>query len=88
MKITNNLNYADGKLWRCSSNSPYHNDKYNIRKRFNFRAFKFNYTSYLFSYFYCFLDNLSIEKSYIEISNIKNIIDNHTVWKQSISNLY
>ena len=80
MKMVANQNYADGKLWRCRANTSYHDVKYNIRKESILE--KTNLPLQVI-YFLTF-----IEKSYIEISNNKNLIDNHTVSKESISNLY
>lgn len=52
MKLVNNINYADGKLWRGRPNYPCHDIKYNIRKNSIFEKINISLqVLYFFNFF-------------------------------------
>jgi len=72
MKLENNKNYLDEKVWRCSSKIKVHEEKKN-RENSLFEEVNIPIPILYFLTLYCFTEKLSIEKAFIEINDNKNL---------------
>ena len=88
MKLDNNKNYLDGKVWRCRTKIIPHDIKINIRDKSLFEDCNIQLQIIYFLTFYCFPEKLSIEKSYLEIKNNQNLFGFKLCTKNSISKVY
>lgn len=88
MKLENNQIYLDGKIWRCRSNTPYHDLKINIRTDSIYEDSLIPLPVLYFITFYCLRENYSLEKIYIEVNSIKNLLRNNTISIIGISKIY
>ena len=88
MTLENNLNYLDAKVWRCRSKIITHDIKINIREKSVFELINIPLPIIYFLMFYCFTEKFSLDKSYIEVNDNKNLFGNVTCTKNSISKLY
>ena len=78
MKLENNQTYLDGKIWRCRSNTPYHDLKINIRTDSIYEDSLIPLPVLYFITFYCFPENYSLE----------NLLGDNTISKIGISKIY
>lgn len=88
MILSNNNSYADGKIWRCRGGIPLHDIKTNIRTNSIFENINIQIQILYFITFFCFIENLSLEKAFIETNNNKEILGNNTVTINGISKIY
>ena len=88
MKLENNQTYLDGKIWRCRSNTPYHDLKINIRTDSIYEGSQISLPVLYFVTFYCFPENYSLQKTYIEVNSYKNLLGNNAISKIAISKIY
>ena len=83
MTLIENKKYIDNKIWRWRS-KKYH--KINLIKDYIFEDIKIPLPIINFLIFICFIDNYSIENSYIETNNNSNLFGDVIVSKEEISN--
>ena len=73
MKLENNKNYMDEKIWRCQSKQSLHDEKVNIRKNSVIENINIPLPIIYFLILYCFIEKYSLDKSYIEVNDNKNL---------------
>ena len=88
MKLENNKNYMDEKIWRCRSKQLIHDEKVNIRKNSVIENINIPLPIIYFIIKCCFIEKYSLDKSFIEINEKKNLFGNKTCTKASIGKLY
>ena len=88
MSLVNNNLYADGKLWRCRGGISAHDNKFNIRKNSIYENINIQIQILYFITFYCFIENLSLEKAFTETNKVKDFLGNNTVTINGISKIY
>ena len=88
MNLENNQNYMDRKVWRCRSKIMNHDIKKNIRDNSVFELVNIPLPIIYFLIFYCFTEKFSIEKSFIEINDNKNLFEGQICTKNAISKLF
>ena len=88
MNLENNQNYMDRKVWRCRSKIMNHDIKKNIRDNSFFELINIPLPIIYFLIFYCFTEKFSIEKSFIEINDNKNLFEGQICTKNAISKLF
>ena len=88
MILSNNNLYADGKIWRCRGGIPSHDIKTNIRTNSIFENINIQIQILYFVTFFCFIENLSLEKAFTETNNNKEFLGNNTVTINGISKIY
>ena len=79
MKLERNSYYKDGKLWRCSSQIPLHDVKFNLRKNSVNENINVPIQILYFITFYYFTDNFYIERAFNECNNNANLYDGKTI---------
>ena len=62
MKLENNKNYMDGKIWRCRSKQLLHDEKVNIRKNSVIENINIPLPIIYFLILYCFIKKYSLNK--------------------------
>ena len=88
MKLENNKNYMDEKIWRCRSLQILHDEKVNIRKNSVIENINIPLPIIYFLILYCFIEKYSLDKSIIEVNDNKNLFGGKTCSKGSIGKLY
>ena len=88
MKLENNKNYLDEKVWRCRSKIFVHDEKKNIREKSLFEDVNIPLPILYFLTIYCFTEKLSIEKAFIEINDNKILFWGKTCSMKGITKVY
>ena len=71
MKLENNKNYLDEKVWRCRSKINVHDEKKNIRENSLFEDVNIPLPILYFLTIYCFNENYQLEKLLLKLMIIK-----------------
>ena len=88
MKLENNKNYLDEKVWRCRSKIFVHDEKKNIREKSLFEDVNIPLPILYFLTIYCFTEKISIEKAFIEIKDNKSLFGGKTCSMKGITKVY
>ena len=78
----------DDKIWRCPSKHPLYELRFNLKIRALYDNIHVPIQILYFIIFYCFIDNLSIEKAYNECNNSKFLFKGKIVSKNAIIKKY
>ena len=70
MKLENNKNYMDEKVWQCRSKVNNHDTKKNIRENSVFEYINIPLPILYFLTFYCFTEKYSLDKSFLEVNDL------------------
>ena len=88
IKLENNKNNLDEKVWRCRSKIKVHDEKKNIRENSLFEDVNIPLPILYFLTIYCFTEKLSIGKAFIEINDNKILFGGKTCSMKGITKVY
>ena len=86
--MENNQKYMDKKVWRYRAKLNIHDIKKIIRENSVFEFINLPLPVIYFLTFYCFTEKYSLDKSFIEINDNKNLFWGKSCSKKSIGKLY
>ena len=86
--MENNLNYLDRKVWRCRSKIIKHDIKKRSGDNSVFEFINLPLPIIYFLTFYCFIEKYSLDKSFIEVNDNKNLFWDKACNKNTITKLY
>ena len=88
IKIADNNNYLDDKVWKCRTKSAAQDIKISIWKTYIFENLKVSIQIIFFITFINFTDKLSIEKAYNEQIKYPELLNNNKISKDIIIKIY
>ena len=86
MKLENNKNYMDEKVWRCRTKITDHDEKKNIRENSLIETINISLPIIYFLIIYCFTEKYSLEKAFIEVNDNKHLFGGKTCSKKQLVN--